>query len=70
MENDFTAADEKCLALTYALTALVKTLVDSEVVDRDHLFSNLAGAQRQLEAIGETGAASLLGHWNESLLGI
>lgn len=35
-----------------------------------NLFSNLAGAQRQLEAIGETGAASLLGHWNESLLGI
>ena len=69
MEN-ITPADEKCLALIYALTALVKTLVDSEVIDRDHLFSNLAGAQGQLERIGESGAASLLGSLNESLLRI
>lgn len=70
MEKSFTGADEKCLALTFALTALVKTLVDSEVIDRDHLFSNLAGAQERLAALGETGAAHLLGSLNESLLGI
>lgn len=70
MENQITPADEKCLALTYALTALAKTLVDSGAMDRDHLFSNLAGAQAQLARIGESGAASLLGALNESLLGI
>ena len=69
MEN-ITPADEKCLALSYAMTALVKTLVDSEVLDRDHLFSNLAGAQGQLERIGESGAARMLGALNESLLQI
>lgn len=67
MENQFTPADEKCLALTYALTAMVKTLIDSEVMDRDHLFSNLAGARGQLERIGETGAAALMASLNESL---
>ncbi len=69
MEN-ITPADEKCLALTYALIALVRTLVDSEMLDRDHLFSNLAGAQGQLERIGESGAAHLLASLNESLLRI
>ena len=69
MEN-ITPADEKCLALIYALTALIKTLVDSEVLDRDHLFSNLAGATEQLETIGETGAAALIASLNESLLRI
>lgn len=69
MEN-ITPADEKCLALSYAITALVKTLVDSEVLDRDHLFNNLAGAQGQLERIGEDGAAQMLAWLNESLLRI
>jgi len=67
MENNDTPADEKALALNYALTALVKTLVDSGHVERDHLFSNLAGARAQLERIGEAGAAAMLGALNESL---
>jgi len=70
MKNEITPADEKCLALSYALTALIKTMVDSGGVDRDHLFRNLAGAQAQLARIGESGAASSLGALNESLLGI
>lgn len=69
-EPDYTPADEKALALTYALTALVKTLVDSGVLERDHFFVNLAGARTQLERIGETGAAELLGALNESLQAI
>lgn len=59
--------DEKALALTYAYTALVKTIADSGVISMDHLFSNLAGARAQLERIGEVGAAELLGSLNESL---
>lgn len=69
-QPDYTPADEKSLALTYALTALVKTLIDAGVMERDHLFSNLAGARAQLGRIGETGAAELLGALNESLLRI
>lgn len=69
-EAGYTPADEKALALSYALTALVKSLVDSGALDRDHLFSNLAGARTQLESIGETGAAAMLGELNESLLRI
>ena len=57
----FTPADEKALALYYAQTALLKTLKESGHLDMDHLFKNLAGATRQLESIGETGAASFLG---------
>lgn len=68
--HDYTPADEKSLALNYAITALIKTLVDANVVDRDHLFSNLAGAQNQLEHIGEDGAAKLLAALNESWLRI
>lgn len=69
-EPNYTPADEKALALTYALTAIVKTLVDSGAMDRDQLLSNLAGARGQLERIGETGAAELIGSLNESLLRI
>lgn len=69
-QPDDTPADEKALALSYAFTALVKTLIDAEAIERDHLFSNLAGARGQLERIGETGAAALLGALNESLLRI
>lgn len=65
-----TTADEKALALNYALTALIKTLIDSGAIERDHLFSNLAGAKMQLERIGEDGAASSLGSLNESWLRI
>lgn len=65
-----TPADEKALALNYAMTALIKTLVDAEVIDRDHLFCNLANARRQLERIGEDGAAELLAAMNESWLRI
>lgn len=70
MENDYTPADETALALSYAFTAVVKTLVDSGAIERDHLFSNLAGARTQLERIGEAGAAEKLGALNESLLRI
>ena len=67
---EITPADEKALALSYAFTALVKTLVDSGALDRDHLISNLAGARMQLEAIEESGAAAMLGAMNESLMRI
>lgn len=66
MSDDYTPADEKALALNYALTALIKTLVDANVIERDHLFTNLAGAREALERVGETGAAELLGAMNES----
>lgn len=69
-EPNYTPADEKALAMSYAMTALLKTLVDSNVVDRDHLFSNLAGAKQQLENIGEDGAATMLAGLNESWLRI
>lgn len=68
--RELTPSDEKALALNYAMTALIKTLVDAEVIDRDHLFSNLAGARKQLERIGEDGAAELLAAMNESWLRI
>lgn len=68
--GELTPSDEKALALNYAMTALIKTLVDAEVIDRDHLFSNLAGARKQLERIGEDGAAELLAAMNESWLRI
>lgn len=67
-EPHYTPADEKALAMSYAMTALLKTLIDSNVLDRDHLFSNLAGAKTQLEAIGEDGAAKMLAALNESWL--
>ena len=70
MADDYTPADEKALALTYAMTALIKTLVDGGVLDRDHLFSNLAGAKTQLERIGEAGAAKSMAALSESLLRI
>jgi len=66
-DHDITPADEKALALTYAFTALVKTLSDSGVIEMDHLFSNLAGAHGALVRVDETGAAELLGSLNESL---
>lgn len=68
--SDYTPADEKALALNYAITALMKTLVDANVIERDHLFNNLAGARQQLEHVGEVGAADLLAALNESWLRI
>lgn len=66
-ENQYpTPADEKALALSYAFTALVKTLSDSGAISMDHLFSNLSLARTQLEEIGETNAAQLLGFLNET----
>jgi len=67
---DYTPADEKALALSYAYTALVKTLADSGAMSMDDLFRNLAGAHDALERIGETGAARLLGAVAESLQSI
>lgn len=69
-EKPITPADEKVLALSYAFTALIRTLHQSGHLDMDVLFSNLAGARKQLERIGETGAAGHLGTLNESLLRI
>ena len=66
----FTDADEKVLAMYYAYTALVKTLADADALEMDHLFSNLAGARKQLERLGETGAASALGSVAENLTSI
>lgn len=63
----FTPADEKALALSYAYEALVKTLADSGVLNMDHLFSNLAGAQGAAQRVGEVGAATLLGALAEQL---
>ena len=63
-------ADERALALYYAYTALVKSLADANVLDRDHLFTNLAGARQQLDRIGETGAAAALGSMAENLTAI
>ena len=68
--NDYTPADEKSLALSYALTALIKTLVDAKAIERDDLFKNLAGARMQLENIGEVGAAKLLAELSESWIRI
>lgn len=69
-EEPITPADEKALALNFALTAVIKTLIDSDVMDRDHLFRNLAGAQQQLQRLEEFGAASFLASLNEGWLGI
>lgn len=66
MEPESFDPHEKALALHYACTALMKTLIDAEVLDRDHLFSNLAGAQKQLTRIGETGAAGAFGELAQS----
>lgn len=65
MEN-FNSADEKSLALYYAMTALVKTLKESGHLDADHLFQNLAGSNLQLQRIGESGAAKFLGSMAEN----
>ena len=66
----FTDADEKVLAMYYAYTALAKTLADDDVLDMDHLFTNLSGARKQLERLGETGAARALGEASENLTAI
>lgn len=63
----FTDADEKALAMLYAYTALVKSLVDQDVLSIDVLHGNMLGATLQLERIGETGAAEHLRQIHDSL---
>lgn len=62
--------DEKVLAMYYAYTALAKSLIETDVLDAEHLFSNLEGANKQLARIGETGAAEALTEIRENLDGI
>jgi hypothetical protein len=62
--------DEKVLAMCYAYTALAKSLVDTGMLNADHLLSNLDGAHKQLERIGETGAADALAAIRENLHGL
>ncbi|ACL72749.1 MAG: hypothetical protein ABN479_03845 [Billgrantia sp.] len=66
-EKDYTPADEKALALSFAMTALIKTLAHQKHLDMDLLFKDLSGARRRLESLGEDGAAKLLGAFAESL---
>lgn len=65
-----TPADFKALALVEAYIALAKTLSDSGVMSMERLLVNLSDARARLEELGETEAAALLGHLNESLTAI
>lgn len=65
--SSYTPADEKCLALNFAMTALVKSLFDQGHLNIDLFFKELAGAREHLERLGETGAANLLGSMAEEL---
>ena len=67
MDEPYTDADEKALAMSYAYTALVKTLVEQNVIRMDELHANLLGATFSLERVGETGAAKLLRALHDSL---
>lgn len=68
--NTPTPADEKALAMYYAYTALVRALCTSGAITQDDLMKQLAGANQQLQRIGETGAAGFLGALAQSLQGI
>lgn len=70
MCKPFTPADEKALALVYAYTALVKTLKEANVINMDHLFRELAGAQSAATRVGETGAAQHLAAVAQQLQGL
>jgi hypothetical protein len=70
MNEDTGPADEKSLALYYAYVALVKTLADAGHLDTDALFANLAGANQQLQKIGEDGAAKFLGEMCRNMTAI
>lgn len=68
--NTPTPADEKALAMYYAYTALVRALCINGAITQDDLMKQLAGANQQLQRIGETGAAEFLGALAQSLQGI
>lgn len=65
-----TPADAKALALSFAFTALVKTLAESNALEMDALMRDLAGARNRLSELGETDAADLLGGLATSLQAI
>lgn len=65
-----TPADQKALALSFALTALIKTLADSGALEMDAFMRDLSGARTRLDEIGEPDAAALLGALAESFQGI
>jgi hypothetical protein len=63
-----TAADDKNLALQYALTALIETLTETNVIERADLLRNLTACRTRLENIGEVSAAKQLSVLSEALL--
>lgn len=69
-EKGNTVADQKALALSTAMTALIRTLVIQNHLDIDLYLSQLGSARLRLEEIGEGDAAALLGGFAESLQAI
>lgn len=59
-ENEQPSEEDKNLALTYALVALVKSLKNSKNLDTDHLFQNLGGMATKLERSGHDEAAKYM----------
>ena len=66
----YSPADEKLLAMYYAYAALVRALCLNGSLTNDQLLSQLAGANQQLHALGEVGAADFLGSMAQNLLAI
>lgn len=58
------------MALSYAYVALIRALAKNGSLTEDQLLPELAGATGQLQRIGETGAAELLGSFCENLQGV
>lgn len=67
-DEEISPADEKALALAEAYVALVRALCLGGALEHDALMAQLAGANRRLQQLGETGAAAHLGALAESLL--
>jgi hypothetical protein len=65
-----TPADEKALAMYYAYAALVRALCKNGTLTLDQLLAQLAGANQQLHALGELGAAQFLGAMAQNLQSI
>lgn len=65
-----TPADEKALAMYYAYAALVRTLCKNGTLTFDQLLPHLAGANQQLHAMGEIGAAQFLASMAQNLQNI
>lgn len=63
-------ADEKVLAMYYAYAALVRALCKNGTLTFDQLLPQLAGANQQLHAMGELGAAGFLGSIAQNLQNI